>query len=266
MMKKRFLFAAALAATVSLSCAAAEVPAGPAKETEASKSAAPAQAAPAENSLAALQKKLTGMLQMRISELNPTPVKGIYEVIIDGDVLYSDETGNHIFAGQLFETATQKNLTAQTKDRLNRIDFSALPLKDAIKTVYGNGKREIAVFSDPNCAFCKRLEETLKDMKDVTIYTFLYPVIRPSSKQDSENVWCAKNPSQAWKNLMVAGKNPPKAPESCDTSAIERNIMLGTKLGVKGTPTVFVPDGSRAPGAVTLEYLEKLLEPRQSRK
>lgn len=107
--------------------------------------------------------------------------------------MYSDATADHIIVGQLFETKTQRNLTAETKDRLSRIDFTKLPLADAIKIVNGTGARQIAVFSDPNCSFCRKLEASLKEMKDVTIYTFLYPVIRPSSLAESQNIWCAKD-------------------------------------------------------------------------
>lgn len=206
-----------------------------------------------------LKKRLQGKLGLPVDSVTPTPMKGVYEAVAQGEILYTDAQADHILVGQLFETATQKNLTAETKDRLNRIDFSTLPLQDAIKTVKGNGSRVIAVFSDPNCSFCKKLEVSLKDMKDVTIYTFLYPVIRPSSKAESKKIWCAKDRASAWHSVMVEGKPAPEADPQCDASALERNIALGSRLGVTGTPTVFAPTGQRAPGAVSLEYLEKML-------
>lgn len=206
-----------------------------------------------------LKKRLQGKIGLPVDSVVPTPMKGVYEAVAQGEVLYTDAGADHILVGQLFETATQKNLTAETKDRLNRIDFSTLPLQDAIKTVRGNGKRVIAVFSDPNCSFCRKLEASLKDMKDVTIYTFLYPVIRPSSMNESKKIWCAKDSSAAWHDVMIEGKPAPEADPKCDASALERNIALGSRLGVTGTPTVFVPSGQRAPGAVSMEYLEKML-------
>ena len=183
-----------------------------------------------------LKKTLQGKLGIPVESVSVTPVKGVYEVVAQNEIMYSDATADHIIVGQLFETKTQRNLTAETKDR-----------------------RQIAVFSDPNCSFCRKLEASLKEMKDVTIYTFLYPVIRPSSLAESQNIWCAKDKGAAWRARMLDGVQAPAKSANCDVSAIERNIALGSKLGVTGTPTVFVPSGQRAPGAVSIEYLENML-------
>ena len=206
-----------------------------------------------------LQKKLMGKLGVLVKEVNETPMKGLYEAVVGDEILYTDENVDFIVMGQLFDAKTQRNLTAETKERLNRINFTDLPLEDAIKTVNGNGKREIAVFSDPYCGFCKKLETSLKEMKDVTIYTFLYPVIRPDSRLLSENIWCSKDRSAAWQAQMIGGVAPAQKDPSCDTSALDRNINLGNRLQVTGTPTIFVPSGQRAPGAVGIEYLENML-------
>lgn len=213
-----------------------------------------------------LQKKLIGRLGVKVTEVNPTPIPGLYEAVVEGDVIYSDAEANHVIMGQLFDTRTQQNLTAETKERLSRIDFSTLPLNDAIKTVHGTGERELVVFSDPNCGFCKKMEASLKDLKDVTIYTFLYPVITPGSKDASANIWCSKDASKAWSDQMVSGKKAAERSKDCDISALDRNIELGKKLGVSGTPTVFVPSGRRAPGAVDLGYIEQLLAQAPNRK
>ncbi len=198
-------------------------------------------------------------LGLKVSEVNPTPISGLFEAVVQGEIVYVDEFANHLIMGQMFDTASQRNLTEEARERLNKIDFASLPFKDAIKTVNGNGQRTIAVFSDPNCGFCKRLEASLKDMKDVTIYTFLYPVITPSSKEVSANVWCSKDPSTTWKALMIDGKPVSQRVQDCDISSLDRNIELGRKLNVSGTPTVFVSSGHRAPGAIGPEYLEKML-------
>lgn len=198
-------------------------------------------------------------LGLKVTEVNPTPIAGLFEAVVQGEIVYVDEFANHIIMGQMFDTTNQRNLTEEARERLNKIDFSALPFDDAIKTVNGNGQRTIAVFSDPNCGFCKRLEASLKDMKDVTIYTFLYPVITPSSKEVSANVWCSKDRSSTWKALMIDGKPVSQRSPDCDTSSLDRNIELGRKLNVTGTPTIFISSGQRAPGAVDSNYLEKML-------
>lgn len=204
--------------------------------------------------------KLMTRVGARANTVKPAPIPGLYEAVIGNDIIYVDKDVDHIVMGQIFDTKTRKNLTQEAQEALKRIDFASLPLKDAIKTVNGDGSRTIAVFSDPNCGFCKKLESNLKDMKNVTIYTFLYPVITPTSKDISADIWCSKNPSEVWRKVMIEGKLPAKRSESCDTSALDRNVELGTSLMIDGTPTVFVPSGSRAPGAATIEHLEKMLE------
>jgi thiol:disulfide interchange protein DsbC len=232
MKMKKMSFAAALAAAAlcpMLSCAA-EPAAAPAPQ-------AAAAAAP-EVSLDAVRSKLMGRLGTNVTKVSPSPIPGLYEAVIGQDIVYVDPTADHIVMGQIFNTLTRKNLTEAAKEQLMRIDFSALPFKDAIKTVKGDGSRTIAVFSDPKCGFCKQLEANLKA---------------------SANIWCAKDPSQAWKEAMTEGKEAPKRSESCDISALDRNISLGNSMGVTGTPTVFVPSGARAPGAAGVAYLEELL-------
>jgi thiol:disulfide interchange protein DsbC len=253
MKMKKMSFAAALAAAAlcPMFSQAAEtaVPAAP----QAAAAAAP------EVSLDAIRSKLMGRIGTSVTKVSPSPIPGLYEAVIGQDIVYVDPTADHIVMGQIFNTLTRKNLTEASKEQLMRIDFSALPFKDAIKTVKGDGSRTIAVFSDPKCGFCKQLEANLKEMNNVTIYTFLFPVITATSKEASANIWCAKDPSQAWKEAMTEGKEAPKRSESCDISALDRNVSLGNSMGVTGTPTVFVPSGARAPGAAGVAYLEELL-------
>ncbi|MBF6682364.1 DsbC family protein, partial [Acinetobacter baumannii] len=111
-----------------------------------------------------------------IDEVTKTPVAGLYEVRIGTDVLYTDAEGNYLIQGQIFDTKARRNLTEERLAKLTAIDFASLPLKDAVVWKSGNGKRKLAVFADPNCGYCKRFERDLQSVKDVTVYTFLYPV------------------------------------------------------------------------------------------
>lgn len=139
-----------------------------------------------------LKKTLQGKLGIPVESVSVTPVKGVYEVVAQNEIMYSDATADHIIVGQLFETKTQRNLTAETKDRLSRIDFTKLPLADAIKIVNGTALVRLLFSPIRTALSAGKLEASLKEMKDVTIYTFLYPVIRPSSLAESQNIWCAK--------------------------------------------------------------------------
>ncbi|MEO7851872.1 MAG: DsbC family protein [Rubrivivax sp.] len=192
-----------------------------------------------------------------IDEVSKTPVPGVYEVRIGTEVLYSDEQGNHLIQGQLIDTRTRTNLTEARMAKLSAVDFATLPLKDAVVIKQGNGERKMAVFVDPNCGYCKRFERDLLNVKDVTIYTFLYPILGPDSNTKSNDIWCAKDAGKTWRAWMVDGVVPPRSTGKCDTAAIERNVAFGQKNRVQGTPAVFFEDGTRVPGAMPLEQIER---------
>ncbi len=197
-----------------------------------------------------------------IKSVARTPIPGLYEVSIGGEILYADEKAQYvILGGNLVDTKTRQNLTEARQSELNKIDFSKLPLDRAFKYVKGNGSRKIAVFSDPNCPYCKRFEETLKSSKidNVTVYTFLYPVLGPNSDTKSKAIWCASDPLKAWHDWMLDKKEPPAPNAKCDDGAVKQNVVLGHQLNITGTPTIILTDGRRLPGAVPAEELEKAL-------
>jgi thiol:disulfide interchange protein DsbC len=191
-----------------------------------------------------------------IDEVTKTPVPGLYEVRIGNELIYTDDTGSHVIQGHLIDTRTRVDLTEARIAKLTQIDFSSLPLKDAILIKQGTGTRKLVVFGDPNCGYCKRIERDLLTLKDVSIYTFLYPILGPDSNAKSRDIWCAREPAKTWRSWMVDGVTPPKAMGKCDATAIERNIALGGKHRVQGTPAVVFEDGSRAPGAIPADQLE----------
>ncbi len=194
----------------------------------------------------------------KIEEITPTPLAGIYELRLStNEIYYSDAAGNYLIQGNLIDTKSKRNITEERESKLSAIDFSALPLKDAITLVHGNGKRKLAVFEDPNCGYCKRFERDLAKVDNVTVYLFLMPVLGTGSVEKSRNVWCAKDPAAAWTNLMQKDIAPAAA--QCNTAAIERNLEFGRKYKITGTPTLVAQDGTRVPGAIDSAKIERLL-------
>ena len=192
----------------------------------------------------------------KITSVRESHVKGVYEVAMGRNVAYTDVSGRYMIFGHLYDMKEQKDLTASVLEELNKIDVSGLPVADAIQIVRGNGKRKLYVFSDPDCPFCKKLESNLAQLDNVTIYTFLYPLesLHPDAKRKARAIWCAKDRSKAWDGFMANGKLPEKA--ACDDSAIDRNIRLGTSLGINGTPTIIFGNGRVVPGAIPAEQIE----------
>jgi len=194
-----------------------------------------------------------------IDEVTKTAIPGIYELRVGNDILYTDENGHHVLQGHLIDTKTRANLTEARIAKLTQIDCATLPLQDAILIKQGTGARKIAVFGDPNCGYCKRLERDLVGLKDVSIYTFLLPILGPDSNAKARDIWCARDRAKTWRAWMVDGNAPSKAGGPCDAGALERNLALGERHRVNGTPAIVFEDGTRSPGAMPAEQIESRL-------
>jgi len=206
--------------------------------------------------------RLKATLQTRLGSdatikgIAKSPIAGLYEVNLGTQIIYSDATGDYLLVGDLVDAKTRHSLTEARLNELNRINFANLPFADAVKVVKGDGSRRIAVFSDPNCPYCHQLENTLKSIDNVTVYTFLYPVLSADSTAKAKSIWCSADRAKAWESWMLE-RHAPAAAGTCDTAAIDRNLSIGAKMNVTGTPTIFLADGRRLPGAVQADRLDR---------
>ena len=204
---------------------------------------------------ASIQKMLGGRAEVK--SVTKAPVPGLYEVNVAGQIVYTDPTGRYIINGEVIDTKTNTNLTEERLAELNKIKWSALPLARAIKWTKGDGSRTVAVFSDPNCGYCKKIEQTFQQMDNITVYTFLYPVLSPDSTTKAKQVWCATDRTKVWRDWMlnhvaITGNGSCKTP-------VDENLALGQSLNISGTPAVFFTDGTRIPGAADIATLERKL-------
>jgi thiol:disulfide interchange protein DsbC len=215
---------------------------------------------------AAIRKNITERVPdfPKIDEVTKTAVPGLYELRVGTDILYTDEQGNYLIEGQLIETRSRTNITEQRIAKLTAIDFKTLPLKDAMVWKQGTGERKLVVFADPNCGYCKKFERDLQAVKDVTVYTFLYPILGGDSPEKSKAIWCAKDNTKAWRDWMLKGTVVTDSPQ-CDTSVLQRNVALGRKYRINGTPGLVFEDGKQQPGAVGAEQVEKQLAASRSK-
>ncbi len=221
-----------------------------------------ATAAFAQGSEADIKKKLEATLGegAKIDSVRKAGALGLYEVMIGGDILYTDDKATHIILGHIVEPKTRKDLTQERLDKLSAIKFSDLPLDLAIKQVKGNGgngKRTIATFEDPNCTYCKKLAKELQGMNDITVYTFVYPILSQDSIDKSKAIWCAPDRAKAWNDYVISGTTP--AAGKCDTAALDKVAALAQKLRIRGTPAVFMADGTRTPGFMPAPQLEQAM-------
>jgi len=198
-----------------------------------------------------IEQKLGGA---RVIGIQPAPVEGLYEVHFQSRegprIVYTDENAEHILVGDLYDARRDRNLTEERMRRLQAIDFDSLPLDMAVKVRRGNGRRTLAIFSDPYCPACRQFEQILAQVDDITVYYFMYPVIRPELAEHSRAVWCSADRAKAWIALAARPKaQPPAAKADCETP-VERILDLGKSLGVNSTPTLFFLTGERVRGGL----------------
>jgi thiol:disulfide interchange protein DsbC len=208
-----------------------------------------------------LEAKMGGV---KIEGVQPGPIPGLYEVRYrsaeGAQVVYTDANANHIIVGNIYEALSSRNLTEERMRKLNAIKFESLPLDLAVKVQRGNGKRVVAMFSDPYCPACRQFERSLAQIDNVTIYIFMYPVIRPENTEHSRMVWCSPDRAKAWLELAAAPK--PKVPEAgagCG-DPVDKVLKLGRSLGVNSTPTLILANGERVTGGLSAPDLKEMLD------
>jgi thiol:disulfide interchange protein DsbC len=213
----------------------------------------------------AIRKAVVVLLgdEVKVEGVTKTSILGLYEVRLRTEegvrIVYTDEAASYFFIGNIYDNKTQTDVTELRMRKLNAIRFADLPLGQAFKIVRGKGTRQLAYFSDPRCPYCRRLDQELAKLDDVTVYVFMIPIIAPDSAAISKAVWCAPDRSKAWLDLMLNEVAPPAPKANCETP-LEKNLAFGKKHRINGTPTLFFADGQRVAGLMPAARLSKMLD------
>lgn len=227
------------------------------------RAAAPAQAKAAPAAPTAAEESVRKRFIERfdgaeIDSVTLTPY-GLYELRLGEQLIYTDEAVSYVLQGNLIDVATRRNVTKERMEALLAVRFNDLPLELAIKQVRGNGARKVALFEDPNCGYCKQLRKSMEGIDNVTIYTFLYPILSEDSMLKARNILCSATPGKAWDDWMLNAKTPART-AGCDTSPIDRTLAFGQKIMVRGTPTIIFSDDTRVGGAIPADQFKAKLD------
>lgn len=211
------------------------------------------------------QEKIRATLQSRfpdvkIDSIRPAPIDGLYEVVTSGQIAYVNKDASRLFSGNILDTATKEDLTTKRWNELHKIDFDSLPLEKSIKIVKGDGSRKLAVFADPLCPYCVKLEKELQSIDNVVIYTFLYPLenLHQGATTAARKIWCSKDRAASWQKWMLEHVEPEAS--SCADDVVLPLQVLGEKLKINSTPTLIFADGMRNPGFVTAAEIQAALK------
>ncbi|MCI5991388.1 MAG: DsbC family protein [Sutterella sp.] len=198
--------------------------------------------------------------QSKPESVKKMPMMNLWEVIVNKKIFYVDSSVRFVFAGHILDTKKNRDLTQERLAELSKVSWETLPLQDAVKVVYGKGERRLAVFTDTRCTYCRLLEQSIRQVGNVTVYNFLHPT--PMSRALSRKIFCAENPAKAFQDYMLEGKEPTGEARKCDASALDRNLALGRRLGVAGTPVIIFSDGTTQAGSLAPGDLQARLTPK----
>ena len=193
-----------------------------------------------------------------VETVRKVPYAGLYEVTVGGEIFYTNDKAEFLFAGNIIDLKTKENVTEARLRQVNMVKWDTLPLDQAIKITRGNGSRKIAIFEDPNCGYCKRFERDLQGVGDITVYVFLYPILSPESVTQSKAIWCSADRGKAWLDHMV--RDTAVSGDSSCANPVDKILALGQSKRLRGTPTIIFEDGDRIPGAIPMLELEKKLQ------
>lgn len=217
-------------------------------------------AASAQANEAVIRKALSAQFPgANIASVQKTPYSGLFEVYLDGQLIYVDATAQYVFTGDVIDLKNRTNLTQARLNKLQAVKWESLPLDNALKTVKGRGERKLVVFSDVDCPYCRKFEAELAKVDNITVYTFLYPIagLHPKAVQMSKQIWCAPDRNKAWDDYITRGIVPNN--DGKCANPVDATIALGNQLKVNGTPTLVFANGVRVPGLVPAAQLERLL-------
>lgn len=203
-----------------------------------------------------LGERIPGLSEL--DEVSPTPMPGLFEIRIGHDLLYTDAQGNFLIQGALMDTQQRKNLTEERMAKLTAIDFKDLPQDSSFTIVRGDGSRQLAVFEDPNCGYCKRFEKDMLNVDNITVHMFLIPILGKDSEKKSAQIWCSEDRLQTWQDWMLRDIAP-KGGDQCDTAGLDANLAFARQHRITGTPTLVFADGQRVPGAIGAAQVEQYL-------
>jgi thiol:disulfide interchange protein DsbC len=192
-----------------------------------------------------------------VDSVRKTPIANLYEVVVGGEIVYTDDKASFILMGPMIDAKTKENLTEARLRQVNAISFDQLDFKNAIKIVRGDGSRKLAIFEDPNCGYCKRFERDLLGVNNVTVYVFLYPILSQNSIEQSKVIWCSKDPGKMWLDHMTKDLAP--AGDAKCTTPLDQNLAFGRAKHISGTPTIIFENGERVPGVMPIAEVEKHL-------
>lgn len=212
-----------------------------------------------------IQKLQSSLPNMQVKDVSSTPIKGLYQMETStGDLLLVSADGNYIISGDLHKVEAKGGVTNLTEQRRSEQRLSAMKeVKDKDLVVFqakGKEKGEVLVFTDTTCGYCRKFHSEVETMNNmgITVKYAAWPRsgLASPAGQTMTNIWCAGDRSAAMTKAKLTNDsiNAP-AGKTCDQHVIQDQINLGFKMGVQGTPAVFLKDGRQVGGYVPAAQL-----------
>jgi thiol:disulfide interchange protein DsbC len=202
---------------------------------------------------------------LKILEIRPSPVKELWEIAVQSGerkgLLYLDSSKKYFIQGAIIDLKTKANLTQERVSELTKVDTATIPLDDALVMGDKGAKYKVIIFTDPDCPYCEKLHQEIKKVvakrQDIAFFIKMYPLpMHKGAYEKAKAIVCEK--SMALLDDAFAKKTLPEA--KCDSTAVDDNLKLAEKLGIRGTPAIIMPNGIIIPGFKDADSLIELIE------
>lgn len=201
------------------------------------------------------------MPNVKPDSITPSPIGGIYEVMIGTQIFYMSGDSKYIIQGSIYDINERKDISEE-KIANARVKAISEVSSDQMITFAPKEKESqhtITVFTDIDCGYCRKLHSEMDQYlaNGITINYLFYPRAGKGSEsyKKAVSVWCSDNRNES---LTKAKKGEPIDEKSCE-NPVDAHYALGQKLGASGTPMLVTEKGTVLPGYIPADRLAKAL-------
>ena len=200
---------------------------------------------------------------VQASDIHDSPLPGMYEIVLDSDIVYVSRDGSYLIQGDVFDLQERRNLTEGRRAQARADILASVDPESLI--VFGpdpeNVRHTVTVFTDIDCGFCRQLHREMDQINalGVEVRYLSYPRTGPETESwfKADKVWCAGDRQTAFTDAILEDTLPEL---SCDATPVASHFQLGRQVSVLGTPTILTSDGVQLGGYLAPDELITKLE------
>lgn len=194
--------------------------------------------------------------------ISPSPMPGIYRIMMGGQISYVSADGRYLLQGDVYDIEEERNLTEMHRETARQSAIDRIGENRMIVFRPEEVRHSVTVFTDIDCGYCRKLHRQIDayNERGIEVRYLFFPRSGPDTESwfKAESVWCADDRNSA---LTQAKSGASIDSVECSPTPVEEHYQLGRSIGIRGTPAIVAQGGELIPGYVSpnelLEHLEE---------